>query len=156
MPRQLSSRLTIWFKFIFPTIWIAAFGLVTAMMFFVEAVAGPSGKPPLELKWIMLAVWIGASTLIWWTGCRLKRVWVDGAMLRVSNYMREERVPLASITAVTENRWVNIRPITVDFRIPTEFGQRIAFMPRVCWFLFWRPHPSAAELRTLVAEAQRR
>jgi len=83
-------------------------------------------------------------------------VWVDGAMLRVSNYMREERVPLASITAVTENRWVNIRPITVDFRIPTEFGRRIAFMPRVSWFLFWRPHPIAAELRALVAEAQRR
>jgi len=64
MPRQLSSRLTIWFKFIFPLIWITAFGLITAMMFFVEAVAGPREKPPSELKWIMLAVWIGASTLI--------------------------------------------------------------------------------------------
>ncbi len=93
------------------------------MMFFVEAMAGPRGKPPPELKWIVLAVLIGASTLIWWTGCRLKRVWVA---------------------------------ITVNFRISTGFGQRIAFIPRVRWFLSWRPHPIAAELRALVAGAQRR
>jgi hypothetical protein len=61
MPRELSSRLTIWFKFIFPPVWISGFGLVTGMMLFVEFMAGPRGKPPPELKWILLAVWTATS-----------------------------------------------------------------------------------------------
>ena len=39
--------------------------------------------------------------------------WLDGGALRISNYRREDRVPLARVAAVTENRWVNIRPVTV-------------------------------------------
>lgn len=157
MPRELSSRLTPWYKFLVPAIWISVFGLGTAAVIVADVSAGPQGgRTPPEVKWIMLAVWIGASGLIWWFCCRLKRVWVDGAAPRVSNYFREERIPLASVTAVTENFWVNIRPVTVQFRLPTAFGQRIVFMPRVRWFLFWRPHPVAVELRQAVALAQRR
>ncbi|HET7876704.1 MAG TPA: hypothetical protein VFN71_14370 [Methylomirabilota bacterium] len=154
MPHELSSRLTIAFKFVVPALWITLVGLATAAMFVISFAVRPPAPP--EIKWLMLAVWIGASTFIWWMCCRLKRVCVDGATLHISNYFREDRVPLASITAVRENRWVNIRPVTVEFRTPTAFGQRIVFMPRVCWFLFWRPHPVALELRALVAEARRR
>jgi hypothetical protein len=83
-------------------------------MFVAEVSAGPHGQRlPPELKWLMLAVWIGGSGLIWWLCCRLKRVWLDGGALRISNYRREDRVPLARVAAVTENRWVNIRPVTV-------------------------------------------
>ena len=32
----------------------------------------------LWLQYVALAVWIGASGLIWWFCCRLKRVWLDG------------------------------------------------------------------------------
>ncbi len=157
MPRELSSRLTPWYKFGVPAIWISVFGVGTAVVLVADVSAGSQGRRmPPELKWLMLAVWIGASGLIWWYCCRLKRVWVDDAALRVSNYIREDRIPLASVSAVTENRWVNIRPVTVEFRQPAAFGQRIVFMPKVRWFLFWRPHPIAAELRQAVTEAQRR
>ncbi len=121
-----------------------------------DVVAGPQGgKPPPEVKWLMLAVWIGGSGLIWWFCCRLKRVWLDGGELRISNYRREDRVPLARVAAVTENRWVNIRPVTVQLRASTAFGDRIVFMPEVRWFLFWRPHSIAVELRRVVALTQR-
>ncbi len=157
MPRELSSRLTIWFKFVFPALWIPLFGAGTLAVFVTAAAAGAKAQhSPAVVKWLMLAVWVGASTLIWRVCCRLKRVWVEGPWLHVSNYVREERIPLASITSVTENRWVNIRPVTVEFRTPTGFGHRIVFMPEVRWLLFWRPHPIAAELRAVASEARRR
>ena len=62
MPRELSSRLAAGYKFVVPAIWITAFGLGTAVMFVAEVSAGPHGQRlPPELKWLMLAVWIGAS-----------------------------------------------------------------------------------------------
>jgi hypothetical protein len=154
MARELSSRLTIAFKFIVPALSITLFGLGAAVMFVISFAVRP--PPPPGIKWLVPATCIGASTFVWWMCCRLKRVWVDGATLHISDYVRDDRVPLASITAVRENRWVNIRPVIVEFRTPTSFGQRIVFMPRVSWFLLWRPHPIALELRALVAEAQRR
>ena len=155
MPRELSSRLTPWYKFGVPAIWISVFGLGAAGVFVADVSAGPHGRRlDPALKWLMLAAWIGGSSLIWWFCCWLKRVWLDGGALRVSNYVREEQIPLASVTAVTENYWVNIRPVTVQFRAPTAFGQRIVFMPQVRWFLFWRPHPVAVELRQAVALVQ--
>jgi hypothetical protein len=156
MPRELSSRLTPWYKFILPVIWISFFGMGTAVVFVAEVSAGPHGQRlSPEVKWLMLAIWIGAAGLIWWLCGRLKRVWLDGGALRISNYRREDRVPLARVAAVTENRWIKIRPVTVEFRAPTDFGDRIVVMPQVRWFLFWRPHPIAVELRRVVAEAQR-
>ena len=157
MLRQLSSRLTPWYKFGVPACWILAFGMGTAVVVVAEVSAGPHGRR-LEpaLRWLMLAVWIGASGLIWWFCCRLKLVWLDGGALWISNYRREDRVPLDRVLAVTENRWVNIRPVTVEFRPPTAFGPRIVFMPQVRWLLFWGPHPIAVELRRAVALAQRR
>ena len=157
MPREPSSRLTPWYKFGVPAIWISVFGLGAAVVVVADVSAGSQGRRmPPELKWLMLAVWIGASGLIWWYCCRLKRVWLDGGALRISNYRREDRVALDRVLAVTEQRWVNIRPVTVQFRLPTAFGPCIVFMPQVRWFLFWGPHPIAAELRRAVTEAQRR
>jgi hypothetical protein len=63
-------------------------------------------------------------------------------------FRREITVPLSAIESVTENRWVNIHPVTVHFRVPTEFGDKITFMPVQHVFLFWRSHPVVQELRS--------
>jgi hypothetical protein len=84
---------------------------------------------------------------------RLKRVRLDGSVLRISNYLREIQVPLADIAEVQENRWLNTRPIALIFNHPTLFGSRVLFMPRLRWFLMpWTPHPIAEELRTMLAD----
>jgi hypothetical protein len=80
-------------------------------------------------------------------------VQVDDRDLRLSNYRREVLVPLASVVAVRENRWLNIRPITIEFREPTPFGQRVVFMPAGRGQPFWKVHPVAEELRQLVNQA---
>ena len=62
---------------------------------------------------------------------RLKRVAISGHSLAISNYLATIQVPLREVARVTENRWINIHPVTLHFRKPTAFGTSVVFMPKV-------------------------
>ncbi len=85
----------------------------------------------------------------------LKRVRVGGGQLYVSNFRKEIVVPLTFIEIVTENRWINVHPVTIHFRGDTEFGRKISFMPKTRVMFFWSSHPVVGELRRMVAARQR-
>lgn len=147
--RMLSSAQTFWMKFVFPTIWISVFGFGTLAMF-VGGFRGPNSTPaPPDMKWEFLAAWVAGTTFIYWACARLKRVRIEGSTIYVSNYLKEIRIPFEAIADVTENRWINIHPVTIHLRSATEFGDRIVFMPKIRIF-GWSSHPVVAELRELV------
>jgi hypothetical protein len=148
-PRLLSSRQTFWLKFVFPPLWVGGFGAGT-LAFWMDRM---SPAPPSAVKWVFLGAWLGGSALIWWTCCRLKRVRVDEAYLHVSNFRTEVRIPLAALARISESRWVNPNVVTLEFRNPTPFGQRIAFIPKARWVGWFDSHPVVAELRELSARA---
>lgn len=158
MPRHLSSAQTFGMKIIFPVLWVGGFGLGTMAAFLNTLHDRTGAPPPDEMKWIFLAVWILGSALIYWGCVRLKRVRMDGTSLYISNYLREAQVPLRQVIAVTENRWVNIHPVTIEFRSATDFGDRIVFMPQVrCFGLrSWSSHPVVAEIQEAVDRAMGR
>ena len=149
-PRLLSSRQTFFLKFVFPPLWIGSFGAATAFLWWAT---GPSKGPPVAMKWLFLAMWVGGSALVWWSCVHLKRVRVDEAFLYVSNYATEVRIPLAALVRVRENRWMNPRPVTLEFRTPTPFGRRIVFVPKARLLGWGSPHPVVAELRDSSARA---
>ena len=106
------------------------------------------------MKWFFLAVFVvGGIFLYWWCG-RLVRVVMTERELRISNYRREIVVPLSEIDEVTENRWVNIHPVIVQFVRRTDFGHRVVFMPKRRPFALFSSHPIVAELRAAVATAK--
>jgi hypothetical protein len=78
---------------------------------------------------------------------------MDETSLYISNYLREAQVPLRQVMTVTENRWLNIHPVTIKFRSATEFGDRVVFMPKVRWFGLWTSHPVVAEIQEAVDRA---
>ena len=92
--------------------------------------------------------------MLWWTCAPLKRVWLEGMTLHVSNYLREIAVPVAAIDQVTESLWINIHPVTIRFNRTTPFGDSIVFMPKARLFALWSPHPVVAELEQLMATAR--
>ncbi len=145
-PRTLSSAQTFVMKYIFPTMWISGFGIGTLGLF-LGAYHGHNDPSP-DTKWQFLAAWIAGTSFILWGCARLKRVRVDESGLLVSNYLKETRIPFDDIREVSENRWINIHPVTIHFRRSTPFGERVVFMPRVRLFS-WRSHPVVGELRTL-------
>jgi hypothetical protein len=154
-PNLLSSQQTFLMKIVFPMIWIGMFAVATLGLFFWSgSFQGPREQPPPpELKWSFLAVTCAGSAFIWWTCMRLKRVRMDERALYISNFSTEIVVPLNNVAAVTENRWINIHPVTIFFRSDTAFGSRIVFMPKARWFALWSSHPVVDEIRNAVALA---
>jgi hypothetical protein len=147
MRRTLSSAQTFLMKFVFPTVWLAGFTAATVMLFTTGGFTDPDGfPPPPEIKWLFLSATVLGGVFLYWCCMRLKRVEIDEQWLYVSNYLRGVRVPLRDIEQVSENRWINIRPITVEFRRDTEFGSQITFMPKTRLWAFWRAHPVVGEL----------
>lgn len=148
MPRVLSSAQTFFMKLVFPPLWSVLFGWLM-----LAGRGHPAGTYPSMP--IPLLVWCAGMAAMLWMCVPLKRVSMDGKNLYISNYFREITVPLAAIGEVTENRWINIHPVTIHFRRPTEFGQRITFMPTARLFANWSSHPVVEELRRAAASQKR-
>lgn len=83
----------------------------------------------------------------------MKRVRVDRGMLYVSNYRKEIALPLNTVERVGENRWINIHPVTLYFRRPTDLGSKIVFMPRTRMMALWRSHPVVGEIKRMITLA---
>lgn len=143
MKRQLSSLQTFLFKVIFPAIWIPIFGLGAAVMF-LTPFNGKSGS-----GCFFLFLWIGGTVAIYYFAIRLKDVSVDDEFLYVSNYLKTVKIPVSQIYDVTEIVWLNIHPVTIHLRSPSEFGTKIVFMPTMRYFGFFSSHPVVAELKQM-------
>ena len=100
------------------------------------------------MKIIFSGGWVLGMTFILWNCAGLKRVRSDSQQLYVSNYLREILIPFYEITDVTQNRWINIKPVTIHLRNATMFGSKITFMPKRD-LSFWRKSPAVSELKQL-------
>jgi hypothetical protein len=143
---RLSSRFTFIYKFMFPTVWLGGFGIGTALLVLNPPQHGPS---PL----LFVAGWMFGGLLFLRSGFRLKKVTATARGLLVSNYRREVLVPYDQIAGVRENKFMNIRPITVELRSAGEFGRRFVFMPYTAFNLF-ADHPAATAVRQRVDAAR--
>jgi hypothetical protein len=141
----ISSGQTFIMKYVFPTVWISGFGLGTIALWF----ASPTKSNVAAMRGQFAFAWALGTFFILSTCAGLKRVRVDGSSIYVSNYLREETIPLNMIQDVTEVRWINIHPVTIHFRGNTTFGYGIRFMPKARMFGFWSSHPVVAELKRL-------
>jgi hypothetical protein len=148
MRRQISSAQTFLMKFVLPAFWIPTFGAVAwGLLLFPTSWHSKSGGPtPAFMGPLFTVTWLVGSAFIYWSCVRLKRVEMDDDSLYISNYLRQERVPLQDVASLSENRWMNIRPITVRFTRPTAFGSSIVFMPPAQLFRRTVPHPVIAEI----------
>jgi hypothetical protein len=139
MPRRLSSS--------FQT-WAHRIGSVIALAFAVFVVlrlpmpAGNSFK-------LMLALWFAIFLYGAYRAFRLKTVELEGEELLISNFGEQIRVPLNTVAAV-KGGLGGKNPIKLQFRIATDFGESITFVPpqrRSMWP--WQRHPLVKELQDL-------
>lgn len=144
MRRRLSSLQTVLTKVVFPALWIPLFSVGALTMF-----RGGLNGADEPARWFFLLMWIAGSAFVYWNCIRLKEVSADDNFLYVSNYLREIAIPLSEIRDVTENVWINIHPVTIHLKSPSEFGDKIVFMPKVRFFAFFSSHPVVEELKEL-------
>jgi len=136
MKKTISSIFTFFYKFIFTTVWIGGFTIGTFRCFINNN----------ESKWIFFSFWILGSLWLWWGAGRLKYVAIENDHLIISNYLKKISVPFSNIERVTQSSFINIYPIWIHFRKPTDFGKTIMFMPKVYWN---KPRSTVEELRDL-------
>jgi len=154
MPRVLSSSATVWWKFIFPAIWISGFGAGTAALW-RGAFHGLDNQPPPDwMRWVFLGVWLVASTVLVWFGRRLHRVCFGDKVLTISNYFREISVPVTAISRVTQSYMSNPPTITIHLDHKSSLGHRIVFVP-AGRARFLSEHPTATELKGIAARTHR-
>ena len=153
MRKELSSPLTLFYKF-FPAFWIPFFGLGTFGLLFGVFQGKDGSPPPDSFKLLFLTLWIGGSIFSYLTCAALKQVSIDERFLYVSNYIKEISIPLDEIVEVTENRWLNIHPVTAHLKRSTVFGNKITFMPTMRFFN-WSSHPVVNELKSIAEEQAR-
>ncbi len=154
--RELSSRWTIFYKFVFPTLWIGGFASGTLVMFVLPDAS--MGEPdPDHIRWIFLAVTLAGTAFIYWACIRLKRVALSDTTIIVSNYRVETAIPLSEVEQVSGSLFINPELVWLRFRRGTRFGTKIVFMPKVRLRLRRLPgftrHPMVRELQELVAKA---
>lgn len=155
MNRELSSRWTFFHKFVFPTIWIGGFASGTAAMF-LSPNAWNLNPHLREVRWIFLLALIVGAAFIYWSGIRMKKVWLAQNSLVISNYLEEITVPLQQVERVSGSILMTPELVWVHFRRPTIFGKRIIFMPKLRLWSGFSEHPIVEELRQLINEGNRR
>jgi len=151
MRTNVSSRATWILKFAFPVIWslIIALG---AIPLFGDSARGHGPKLPAALA--LAAVWLIGTTLLFVFSGSLMRVQYGNGRLYASNYRREVEILPGDIASITQNIWINVRPVTIQLRHTTAIGRRIRFIPpsRVI-FRFWVEDPIVSELRAFAQGA---
>lgn len=129
MRDTLSSRATFVMKFVFPTIWIVGFGATSFAA--LRAQPGLASGAPHRVAgaWVITGVWLVCSIVLLWFCAPLKRIRMRDGRLLASNYRTEIEIRPSDIDRVTQNKWVNVRPITLHLRAPSALGSRITFIP---------------------------
>ena len=146
MARPLSSLLTFTSKFIVPALWPLLWVFIPRL--FPEVYDYPN------VVALMIGFWFTGSVRIYWEALKLKRVRVDDGYLYVSNYLKEISIPLSEISEVRSNGWPSHQHVRIQLRSPSEFGDKIFFMPTQRFFRAGF-HPVISELRNLSGCANR-
>ncbi len=140
MKKRLSTSMTFFWKYIFSTIWLGGFGIVT-----IGAIStlGINGLP------FLIALIFGFG-LIYYVCIRAKKVDIDDNFLYVSNFRKNIQVPLENVKNVSDNVLLSPRPIFIEFHNTTEFGKKIMFIGYTEMFLFFSDHPAVKEIENRI------
>ena len=126
-PVPLTGGSTDYFRKVFPIVWSTGVGALTVAVWM--DLLGDAPAPQL-VKWALLAVWGGVSTLLFHVFGKLRRVWRDGDELLVGDPLRGLRIHLSEVREIKESRFTQIKTVTLKLRRPTPLGDSITFVPK--------------------------
>ena len=149
MEKLLSSRLTFFYKRVFPAAWIIVFGIFTLFLWICDY------KGSSQLKWFVIICLLGGSIFLRWFSERLKTVSLQGDQLVVSDYRTQETIPLCQIDEVTETRIWNPKLISLRLNRPGRWGDEIVFIAPIRFQFIFSNHPLVRELRDMIRKTRR-
>jgi hypothetical protein len=123
---QISSRLTFFYKRVFPIFW---FGFLTLFMIGPTAVSWSSGQSPQPMFFIMpiIMMVVGYAIMKKMVFNLVDEVFDVGEALLVKNGSQQEQIPLSDITNISYAQMMNPPQVTLSLRQPTSFGDKVTF-----------------------------
>jgi hypothetical protein len=124
--RRISSRMTFWYKRVFPIFWFGFLLLFVVVPWTVGR--GPAQALP-TMFFIMPALFgiLGYVIMKKLVFDLVDEVLDDGDALVVRNRDLEERIALSNIVNVSYSQFVNPPRVTLLLRNPSLFGERVSF-----------------------------
>jgi hypothetical protein len=139
----ISSSFGFFYKYIFCTLWYFVGG-ISIIFLLIYSNTNP-------FIYFFLGGWIIMSILFYFTASKLKRITISGNNLHISNYKKEVHVNITDIDSITEHKYWNPEFITIAFKKPNEFGDKIIFMPKIRIFRS-KTHPAVEELKKIIGK----
>jgi hypothetical protein len=123
---QISSRLTFFYKRVFPIFW---FGFLVLFMIGPTVISWNTGQAPNPMFLIMpiFMMVFGYFIMKKMVFNLVDEVFDAGDALLVKNGSLEEQIPLADITNVSYAQLMNPPQVTLSLRQPTSFGDKVTF-----------------------------
>jgi hypothetical protein len=132
--RVISSRMTFFYKRVFPVVWLGFLAVMTAILVFVSTLGGPKA-PPVAVA--IVPVFLMAF------GYVLVRKLIFDLMDEVREYEtyltvryrgQEDRIDLANIMNITFTPMMSPPRATLVLRNPGKFGKEVTFCPLIPFF----------------------
>jgi hypothetical protein len=154
--RRLSSRMTFFYKRIFPVIWFGLLVVFIVAPFIAPMIGGSvsgSGSPLAFLVVPAIMIVVGYIIMKKLVFDLVDEVLDAGDALVIRNGHLEDRVALSDIMNVSYSPFVNPPRVALSLRNPSMFGDRISFCPPVS-FMPFSTSPIIDELITRIDAAR--
>lgn len=129
MRDTVSSRATFFMKFVFPALWILGCGAASIAALASERASPRGASSMFTGAWDIVVIWLVCSAILLWFCAPLKRIRLRHGRLLASNFRTEIEILPGDIERVTQNKWVNLRPITLHLRRDGALGRHLTFIP---------------------------
>jgi len=124
--RRISSRMTLYYKRVFPAIWFGFLILFIAVP--LVSTGGRNATPPLPFFiGPVVMIIVGYFILKKLVFDLVDEVWDDGASLLIKNRGKEYRVAFSDVKNVSYSPFISPPRVTLSLRQPAIFGDEIAF-----------------------------
>lgn len=125
--KRISSRMTSFYKFVFPLLWLGALGIFV-LLGFMNVVAMAQSAIPFFIMPIFMAG-IGYVVYRALLAGLMDEVWDNGMELLVVNGGQVEHVPFGDIVNVSYMGLTNPKRATLLLRRSSRWGVKLSFIP---------------------------
>ena len=139
----MCSDFTFFCKYVFTCIWISIAGTCSIALY-------STNKAGAEI----FLFWLGGTVLIYLMWGRIKKVSINpfNNMIYISNFIKEIEVPFENVTAISGSILLVPELVFIKFKVPTEFGNKIIFMPKFRILGGYSEHPIVEWLREIILQ----
>jgi hypothetical protein len=150
--KRISSKTTLFYKLVFPTVWFGFLGIFVLLSLFGERQAD---RPDVMLFIVpVFMAGFGYFIMRKLLFDLIDEVYDDGDSLLFKNRRKEVRVGLAEIKNVSYSPMVSPPRVTISLRTKTDLGDDLSFSPPVS-FIPFKKNQDIMELIDRVDQARR-